>query len=150
MLGLGNPLLGDDSVGLRVVRCLRPRLAGWPGVEVDEDYCGGLRLMERLVGFDRVVLVDAMCSGAAPGTIQVLSVDALPSRHSASAHDVDLPTALALGRQAGAGLPGTENIRVVAVEAADVLTFSDQCTPPVQAGIEQAAQAVLTLLAEWS
>ena len=122
VLGLGNPLLTDDGVGLRVVEALRPRLAGRPGVEVDEEYCGGLRLMERLVGYDRAVLIDAICSGAEPGTVHVLTADGLAGRHCASAHDVDLPTALALGRQCGAPLPATENVRIVAVEAADVTT----------------------------
>ncbi len=53
VLGLGNPLLGDDAVGLRVAASLRGRLP--PDVELDEDYCGGLRLMERLAGYDRAV-----------------------------------------------------------------------------------------------
>ena len=149
VLGLGNPLLGDDAVGLRVVQRLRPRLADWPGVEVDEDYRGGLGLMERMIGFDRVVLVDAICSGAEAGTVQVLSPEAIPTRHSVSAHDVDLCTALALGRQAGALLPAATNIRLVAIEAADVLTFSEECTPRVRASIQRATEIVLTLLAAW-
>ena len=149
VLGLGNPLLGDDAVGLHVVQRLRPRLAGRPGVEVDEDYWGGLGLMERMIGFDRAVLVDAICSGAEAGTVQVLSPEAIPTRHSVSAHDVDLCTALALGRQAGALLPATTSIRLVAIEAADVLTFSEECTPPVRASIQRATEIVLTLLAAW-
>ena len=53
VIGLGNPLLSDDSVGLHVIRQLRPLVADRPDVEVDEDYRGGLQLMERLVGYDR-------------------------------------------------------------------------------------------------
>lgn len=147
VLGLGNPLLGDDSVGLQVVRRLRPQLSDRPGVAVDEDYCGGLRLMERLVGFDRAILVDAVCSGGEPGTVRILSADALPTRHSASAHDVDLPTALALGRKAGAALPADQDIRLVTIEATEVLTFSEECTAPVRAGLDRATEVVLELLA---
>jgi hydrogenase maturation protease len=149
VLGLGNPLLGDDSAGLRVVQKLRSRLSGRPDVEVDEDYWGGLRLMERMIGFDRVVVVDAMCSAAAPGTVRVLSPDAVPTRHSTSAHDTDLCTALELGRRTGAKLPTRENIRLVAIEAADVLAFSERCTPEVDGGIERAVEVVLSLLAAW-
>jgi hydrogenase maturation protease len=149
ILGLGNPLLTDDGVGLRVVQHLQPRLAGRPDVELDEDYCGGLRLMERMIGFDRAILVDAICSSGEPGAVRILRPQDLPTRHSGSAHDADLPTALALGRQAGARLPEDENIRLVAVEAAEVFTFGQECTPAVQSVIGQAAEMVLKLLAAW-
>ena len=56
IIGLGNPLVTDDSVGLRVVERLRPLLADRPDVEVAEDYWGGLRLMERMIGFDRAIV----------------------------------------------------------------------------------------------
>jgi hydrogenase maturation protease len=45
VLGLGNPLLGDDAVGLRVAALVRERLNGAPGVDVEEEEAGGLRLM---------------------------------------------------------------------------------------------------------
>lgn len=149
VLGLGNPLLADDSVGLHVVHRLRPELAGRPGIELGEDFWGGLRLMERMIGFDRAILIDAICSGSDPGTVHILAADGMPSRHSASAHDVGLCAALAVGRKAGASLPAIPNIRLVAIEAGDVLTFSEECTPSVRASIPRAAQAVLTLLAAW-
>ena len=82
VLGLGNPVLTDDSVGLKVVEQLRPMLSSRPDLEVDEDYWGGLRLMERLIGFDRAVLVDAICTGAPPGTIHRLAVDSIPTQHN--------------------------------------------------------------------
>jgi len=149
VLGLGNPLLGDDSAGLRVARELRPRLAHAPGVEVDEDYWGGLRLMERMIGFERAVVVDAMCSGMAPGTVRVLPAEAAATRYSGSAHDVDLCTALEVGRRAGAALPAKESIRVVAVEVDGSLTFTEDCTPEVEDGIARAAEEVVSLLAAW-
>ena len=149
VLGLGNPLLTDDAVGLQVVQRLRPELVGWPSVEVDEDYWGGLRLMERMIGFERAILVDAICSGTEAGTIHVLSLADIPSRHSGSAHDMDLGTALALGRHAGAALPAEADIRLVAIEADDVLTFNGECTPRVRANIQRAAETVLELLAAW-
>jgi hydrogenase maturation protease len=148
ILGLGNPLVTDDSVGLRVAAELRKRLAGCPDVEVDEDYWGGLRLMERMVGYDRAIVIDAIQTGARPGTIHRLSPGSVPTQRSASVHDVNLSTALALGRQAGLRLPSDEAILLVAVEAEDILTFGDQCTPAVQAAIAPAVQVVLEALDE--
>jgi hydrogenase maturation protease len=146
VLGLGNPLVTDDSVGLRVAAELKSVLAGRPDVEVSEDYWGGLRLMERMIGFDRAIIIDAIRTGAPPGTIYRLRPDAAPTQRSASAHDVNLPTALEFGRRAGARLPANEDILLVAVEVEDILTFGEACTAAVQAAVAPAVQAVLEAL----
>lgn len=143
VLGLGNPLLRDDAVGLHVARRLRPLLDDRPDVEVDEDYHGGLRLMERLIGFDKAIIVDAICSGARPGTVCRLGPDGIPTQHSASAHDANLRTALDLGRQAGARLPGDDSITLIAIEAHDVLSFEEDLTPEVEAAIPRSVRMVL-------
>ena len=150
ILGLGNPLITDDSIGLRVVEALRARLADRPDVEVSEDYWGGLRLMERMIGFDRAIVIDAIQTGAPPGTIHRLTPDGIPTQRSASAHDMNLATALEFGRQAGMHLPPNEAIRLVGIEAEDILTFSEQCTPAVEAAVPRAAEAVLEALAAFS
>ncbi len=150
IIGLGNPLVTDDSVGLRVAAELKPRLAGRSDVEVSEDYWGGLRLMERMIGFDRVIVVDAIQTGAAPGTIHHLTPEGIATQRSTSAHDVNLSTALEFGRQAGVRLPDNQHIRLVGVEAEDILTFGQPCTPAVEAAIPQAVEAVMELLASIS
>ena len=146
VLGLGNPLLRDDSIGLRVVQELRVRLGDKPDIEVSEDYWGGLRLMERMIGFDRAIIIDAICTDAEPGTIHLLSPNDIPTQRSTSAHDVNLPTALELGRQAGAQLPTSSEIFIVGVEAADVQTFDEALTPEVEIALPQAVEAVLSVL----
>jgi len=148
VLGLGNSLLKDDSVGLRVAAELRPLLAGRPDVTVDEDIWGGLRLMERMIGFDRAIVIDAMSVGEKPGRIHYLTPDSVPTQRSASAHDVNLPTALAFGRSAGAHLPENEDILLVGIETADITTFGEACTPEVEAALPRAVEAVLAALDE--
>ena len=146
VLGLGNPLLRDDSIGLRVVQELRVVLGDKPDIEVSEDYWGGLRLMERMIGFDRAIIIDAIRTDAEPGTIHLLSPNDIPTQRSASVHDVNLPTALELGRQAGAQLPPSSEILLVGVEAADVQTFDEALTPEVETALPQAVEAVLAEL----
>lgn len=146
ILGLGNPLLRDDSVGLRVVQELRLSLPADPSIELDEDFWGGLRLMERMIGFDRVIIIDAIQSGAEPGTIHLLSPGDIPTQRSASAHDVNLPTALEFGRQAGAQLPSEDQILLIAIEAGDVQTFDEELTPNVQEALPQAVETVTAAL----
>ena len=70
----------------------------------------------------------------------------MPTQRSASAHDVNLSTALALGRRTGAYLPADENIRLVGIEAEDVVNFGDQCTPAVEAAIPRAVDEVIQIL----
>lgn len=146
VLGLGNPILKDDSAGLRVVKMLRELLPENEQIEIDEDYWGGLRLMERMIGFDRAVIVDAILTGAKPGTIHMLSPEDIPTQHSASAHDVNLLTALAVGRQAKAYLPDSEDILLIAIEADDVQSFDETLSPEVEAALPDAVNAVLYAL----
>ena len=146
VIGLGNPLVRDDSVGLRVAAEVKQVLGERADIEVDEEHRGGLRLMERMVGYDRVIVIDAIQTGAPPGTIHRLTLQSLPTQRSASAHDVNLPTALAVGRQAGLALPADEQVLLVGIEAEDILTFAEECTPAVRTAIPEAVRLVLDLL----
>ena len=146
IIGLGNPLLKDDSVGLRVVQILRETLPENGNFDLSEDYWGGLRLMERMIGYDRAVIIDAILTGSDPGSIHMLSPEDVPTQRSASAHDVNLPTALTLGRQAGAHLPDSKDILLIGIEAADVQTFNEELSPEVEAALPDAVNAVLYAL----
>ena len=141
VLGLGNPLLGDDSVGLEVARRVRERLAGRIDVDVAEEEAGGLRLMELMSGYGRAVVVDAAVTGAVPGTIRRMGPDEVPTQRTAVAHGIDLPRALEMGR--ALGMPMPSEVRVVAIEAERVLEFRLDRTPAVEAAIEPATLAVL-------
>ena len=143
IIGLGNPIVSDDSIGLRVADRLRPLLAERPDVDVTEDCWGGLQLMERMIGYDRAIVIDAIRTGAPPGTIHHLTTASISTQKSASAHDVNLPTALAFGRRAGVRLPADEDVRLIGVEAEDLINFGEACTPAVAAAIPHAVQAVL-------
>ena len=147
IIGLGSPLLSDDRVGLCVAQQLAVRLAGRAEVEVREDYRGGLNLMESLGGFGRAIIVDAIVTGAEPGTIHRLSPEDIPTQKTATAHDVNLPTALELGRRMGVSLPPADAVVLFGIEAADVLTFAEQCTPAVEAAIPRVIEMVLAELA---
>jgi hydrogenase maturation protease len=148
VLGLGNPILRDDGVGLRVAQALRLVLANVPGIEVDENTWGGLRLMERLVGYDRVIVVDAMCTGAPAGTVRLLSPDDMPTRRSASPHDTSLPVALELGRRVGLSVPESADITLVGIEALDVDNLGEDLTPEVEAAIPVAVRAIQKVLTD--
>jgi hydrogenase maturation protease len=146
IIGLGNPLVSDDSVGLRVAAELRngigrPRgcrrgrgLLGWAASDGADD---------RLPAGDR-----HRCDLHRPGArdLHRLTPDAIATQKSASAHDVSLPTALAFGRQAGAELPDDKDVTLLGIEALDLVNFSEQCTPAVTAAIPRAVREVLQIL----
>lgn len=149
VLGLGNPILRDDGVGLRVVALLAGQLVDRRDITVDEDHWGGLQLMERITGFDRAIIVDAMQIGASPGTVVEFGPSEISTQRSASSHDVNFPTALALGRELSLHLPDDEHILLVGIEATDILTFGEGCTPEVEAAIPVAVNRVLEILERW-
>jgi len=145
VIGLGNPILGDDGIGWRVADAVRARA---PEVEVDCLALGGLSLMERLVGYQRVIIIDSIQTRDGHiGQVYRLALDDLPdfsSGHSTAAHDTSLQTALKMGRAMGAQLP--DQVYVVGIEAERVFDFSEELTPRVAAASPEATQAVLELL----
>jgi hydrogenase maturation protease len=144
VLGLGNPILRDDGVGWRVVAEVRGRCAP-AAAEFDPVALGGLALMERLIGYDRAILVDAMRSdGGTPGEVRRLSLADLPTLHANAVHDASLKDALALGRKLGAQLP--HDITIIAVEAQDLFDFGEHLSPPVEAAVPAAVDLVLATL----
>jgi hydrogenase maturation protease len=146
ILGLGNPLLKDDSVGLRVAQEVETLIPEGMGIEVGLDYWGGLRLMERMIGFDRAIIIDAICTDAPPGTIHLLTPDDMPTQRSSSVHDVNLITALKLGGEAGVHLPAMKDILLIGIEAADVHTFDESLSADVEEALPAAVAAVMNAL----
>ncbi len=146
VVGLGNPILSDDSVGIKVAARVRERLAPGSGVEVVEAYAGGLRLMEAISGFARAIVVDAVKSGDDPaGTVRTFPLHAAAAtRNTLCAHDGDLATVLKLGSELGLELPG--EVAIVGIEAVDVETFGEELSDAVRAAVPEAVAVVLRIL----
>lgn len=158
IIGLGNPILGDDGVGWVVAQEVERQLSsvvatrsgGESSVTIECLSLAGISLMERMIGYERVILIDSLNTGRHPqGAVVTFSLDSLEDLtygHSASAHDLSLKRALELGRCMGAALPADVAVQVVAIEAVHVYDFTEELTPPVAAAVPQAVQAVMKLL----
>jgi hydrogenase maturation protease len=159
LIGLGNPILGDDGVGWKVVdevqkqlslrSPLIPLLLG-RGNQVDVEFLslGGISLMEHLVGYQRAILVDAVASNRPVGSVVVWKLSELPDYsgfHTTSPHDTSLQNALRLGKTMGAILP--EEVTVVGVSASHVYDFSEELSAPVAGAIPEAIEIIIRLLA---
>ena len=149
IIGLGNPILTDDGVGVKVAYEVEKAIGtNLPAnLTITEASVGGLRLMELLIGFDRVILIDALLTetDGKTGEIHHMSFDDLrnisPTQHSASAHDTSLVTAVDAGREMGFHLP--ENFSIYAISVENILDFSEEPTPAVAAAIPEVTKAVL-------
>lgn len=170
VIGLGNPILGDDGVGWVVAQEVEKILKEPPspalppfsaelrgkwgenvgGIKIECLALAGISLMEQMVGYGRVILVDSLNTGKyAQGEVVTFSLDSLEDLlhgHSASAHDLSLKGALKLGRSMGADLPRDEDIQIVAIEAAHVYDFTEELTPEIAAAVPVAVEKVLDLL----
>ena len=144
VLGLGNPLLSDDGVGWRVAEKVREQITN-PDIEIDFHAGGGLSLMERMIGYDRAIIIDALNTGRQPqGTVSSFRLEDLPSyaqSHLASAHETTLQTALQVGHTLGAALPN--DIHIIAIEAQNVYDFSEELSPAVANAVPQAVELII-------
>lgn len=147
VLGLGNDVLTDDAVGLRVARAAASRLAGRPAVVVRETMEMGLALLDEIVGFDALVLVDSVQTGRAPaGHVHEFDGDALVGHRLSAPHFLGVAETLALGESLGFAMP--RSVRVVAVEVADPFTMGMAMTAEVEGAVEGAADRVAERAAE--
>lgn len=142
IVGCGNLLRADDSVGPRLVRLLWS--AGLPGqVRLVDGGTAGMDVAFGMRGARRVVIVDASTTGAAPGTVyRVPGADLaeLPAMPDAHTHAFRWDNALALGRWLlGPEFP--EDITVFLIEAGDV-SPGEHLTPAVEAAMHAVADAV--------
>jgi hydrogenase maturation protease len=145
IIGLGNPILSDDSVGVLIARELKEKMdsAGQSDVEVIEMYAGGIRLMDAMEGYDRAVIIDAMVTGMErPGTVRRLSLsDLVTTRNTLSVHDMDLPMAMEMGRMLGVPLPS--EVVIWGIEAKDVENFGEGLTEEVAASVSLTIELIV-------
>ncbi|MEW6068879.1 MAG: hydrogenase maturation protease [Nitrospirota bacterium] len=146
VLGIGNLLRSDDGIGIHIIDSLRKENLD-NKIDINEGL-SGLDVLDAINGYDRVIIVDAIKSNVEPGTIYKLSLEDLSHKqtlHSYSTHDVDFLTVLKLGSKLFPGkMPN--DIIIIAVEAEDITTISEKCTPKVEKAIKEVVELIKGLL----
>ncbi len=157
LIALGNPILGDDGIGWHVGKAVekvyiankssqaqKPTSLNHP---IDFLYlsCGGLELMEHMVDYDRVILVDAIFTGNFKiFSFHLFSLEDFGGsnlNHINSAHDTSLFTAVKMGKELGVNLPVI--IEIVGIEADRVFDFSEQLSPELSDMIPQITEFII-------
>ena len=115
VLGLGNILLQDEGVGVRVIERLKQQYEFPDDVELMDGGTAGMALYEHIIDRDRLIVVDAVKTGRPPGTLVVLNNDQVPAffRNKVSPHQLALSDILAALQIAGNSPP---QITVMGIE----------------------------------
>lgn len=143
VLGLGNPLMGDDGLGLRALARLRQE---WEveGADLVDGGTWGMNLLPLIEDAPRVLLLDAIDVGATPGTLVELERNEIPRlfARKLSPHEVDLREVLALAELRGT-LP--QETAALGIQPRDV-ELSTELTAEVAAQVEVLLERVIARL----
>lgn len=148
VLGLGNDLLSDEAVGIRVVRFLAEHSLLPPEVVLLDGGTLSFTLAGPLAAASGLILVDAARLGIAPGGVQLhegAAMDLKLAGSRRSVHEVSLADLLDIAR-----LTDTLPVRrcLVAIEP-ERIDWGLDLTPAVAQAVPQAAKEVLGVIARW-
>lgn len=124
ILGLGNPILSDDGIGLILTKNLEGKI---PGADTASITLAGLELMDILVGYDHVFLIDAATgTGGEPGELKEIC-DGKGALHLFTSHGVNFFELIKMGRDAGLKMP--EPAAVFGIEIGIATDFGTDLSP---------------------
>jgi hydrogenase maturation protease len=141
ILCLGNEIVSDDRFGAEIEALLQPIPSISEKADVIFAAVAGFALLDFLAGRSNVLIVDTIRMGAEPGTLHQFTADRfVPSKNLTTSHQINLPTALELGKKLGIDMP--EVVDILAVEALDLETLCEELTPPVKSALEPAIKLI--------
>ena len=147
VLGLGNVLMNDDAVGVRAIEELNTRYRFPSQVSLLDGGTLGLDLLPRLEGVDRLLIIDALQMGAAPGKAFRLAGEEVPRAfaNKLSVHQMGLQDLLAVAELQG-HLP--EQLVVCGLQA-ESIEMGLKMSAAVSSSMDELLASVLTVLSEW-
>jgi hydrogenase maturation protease len=142
VLGVGNILLKDEGVGVRVIEEFQRQYTVPENVRVVDGGTQGLWLLSTLEEADQLIVVDVVLGGGEPGTMYRLTKDDLPNalRFKQSAHDSDLVEAL---NYCALLEMGPKNVVVIGIEPADIQPFGVDLTEKIAAKVNELVLRVI-------
>jgi hydrogenase maturation protease len=147
LIGLGNILMRDDGVGVRAAMEIEQRFRFTPGVDIIDGGTLGLTLLPLIEGYTRVLFVDAVEAGLAPGAIVVLEGEQVPAmmESQVSVHQAGLADLLYAARMAGVMPP---EVCLVGIQP-QAVDLGLETTFPIREQREELIRTVLARLARW-
>ena len=149
ILGIGNPIMGDDGVGFHIAQELANEIKD-ENIDVKDTGIDGLNLLELIVGYDKVIIIDAiMTDDGETGEIYKLRPENFVRtvHPSSSLHNINLATAVEIGKNFLAE-QAPEEIVVFAVNIQEVTGFTEEMTRQVREAIPKTVNLILEELAQ--
>ena len=141
MLGIGNELAGDDIIGIKAVREVEE--IGPSEIDYKQISTGGLQVLESILGYDKVLIVDSVETNSPNNRILKLnSKDFSKATFLASPHDVNFPTALEIGRKTSPELM-PKVIRIIGIEIPVQEFITDKVSKETMAKIPMITEMIL-------
>ena len=140
VLGVGNPILTDDGVGIHVVKELQKKYSDFSEIEFDELSTGGLSLAERFVDYQYVVMIDAFAlQDGIPGDVYRFTIKDLKTTiHSYCAHDCNLATAYDILKEKLGKDRMPREVIIIGIEVEIINEFGEELTETVQKAMPEA------------
>jgi hydrogenase maturation protease len=147
VLGVGNPLMTDDGLGLAAIEVLGREWEFEPSVELVDGGTWGMRLLPEIEDAGRLLILDAIDKGAAPGALVELDRSELPLMFTTkvSPHQVDLREVLALAALRGSLPPVVAAIGL----QPDRIELGTELSPLLAQRLDQLVQRAAWRLATW-
>ena len=144
VLGIGNLILGDDGIGVRVTQELARKIKD-ENIDIKDTSVDGLNLLELIVGYDRLIVIDAiMTEDGEVGEIYRLKPENVcaPSRSAISPHHFNLATTIKIGEKLfPKEMP--KEVTVFAVGTQEVAKVTEEMTDKVKEAIPRVVGLVL-------
>ena len=142
VLCLGNEIISDDGFGPEIARRLTLHNDLLEHADVVFAPIAGFYLIDLLAEREKVLIVDTIRTGkAVPGTLYSFPAgEFTPSNNLITSHQISLPIALELGRRFGANMPHV--LDLIAVEAEDLETLSEELSLHVHAAVDKALDLI--------
>ena len=149
MLALGNSLKGDEGVAQVVMEELRKLVRTGDGLELTGSIIGGIALINLMLGFDRVLIIDPdQTPGRSPGEVHVHTLDTMEEMLHAASDEGSLRRNLELGERYYPGQMPQE-VAVIGIEVEDIERFHEGLTPAVAAAVPRAVEEAMRVLKAW-
>ena len=144
VLGIGNTILGDDGIGVHIVQGLAKEIND-ENIDVMDTSIDGLNLLELIVGYDKVIIIDAiMTEETKAGEIYRLRPENIGrlACSATSPHHLNLATTIEIGKRLfPQEIPG--EVIIFAVGAQEVTEVTEEMTVRVKEAIPRAINLVL-------
>ncbi|MDX1797823.1 MAG: hydrogenase maturation protease [Candidatus Lokiarchaeia archaeon] len=143
VLGIGNPILQDDGVGIHIANKLKKTI-NYPNVKIDEALTGGMNLLDLIIGYDKAILIDAVnIRNEKQGEVKRFLLKDLTSVHSDNPHDVSLAEAIELAKNLGEKRIPKEIILIGIVLKKIPYEFGENLSQNIAAAIPKAVDMTL-------